>query len=96
MHRMVSLRLLVDIAISEDELAIFVHSFLTPLLLVHAVGDKTTSFPGSQEWFKNLPSGLDKEFYVLPNGTRHAIHLSTGKKEVIAKYTNWILNRSLV
>ncbi|KAJ2522265.1 hypothetical protein H4217_000859 [Coemansia sp. RSA 1939] len=69
-------------------------SFTTPVLLVHADGDKATDCDGTRRFFERLPDSLDKEFTEV-KCNYHELHFEQDLGfDLLDSYAQWILDRA--
>ncbi|KAJ1893544.1 hypothetical protein LPJ66_005691 [Kickxella alabastrina] len=69
--------------------------FNTPVLLVHADGDKATDIEGTRKFYKALPDALDKEFREVKDIAYHELHFEENLDfDLFDLYTQWILKRA--
>lgn len=64
----------------------------TPTLILHGTEDKATSYPGSEEFYKN--SGAADKTLKLYKGHYHDLLADTGKEDVMAEIIGWIYART--
>lgn len=64
----------------------------TPTLILHGTEDKATSYPGSEEFYKN--SGAADKTLKLYKDHYHDLLADTGKEDVMAEVIGWIYART--
>ena len=64
----------------------------TPTLILHGTEDKATSYPGSEEFYKN--SGAADKTLKLYKCHYHDLLADTGKEDVMAEIIGWIYART--
>ncbi|KAJ2156428.1 hypothetical protein GGF46_005190 [Coemansia sp. RSA 552] len=68
-------------------------SFKTPVLIIHATGDKATNCEGTRQFYANLPADLDKEFREF-DSQYHELHYEEDHgPELMKSYCDWFLKR---
>jgi len=63
----------------------------TPTLILHGTADKATSYPGSEEFYRNS-SAIDKTL-KLYKGHYHDLLADIGKAQVMAEVISWVDTR---